>query len=99
MNGTWAAPVAVDGPTCLNCPPNSPAACIAPVAAVSKYGLLTCLGRNATLSVAPCCAPTANAGLTTAAVSPSDATPASTGVHAYLTGNLIFSKTPLASNF
>src|SRR5947209_18551329 len=53
MKGTCAAPVASDGPTCLNCPPSSAAAICPPVAAVSKYGLFTAFGRKATLS-APC---------------------------------------------
>src|ERR1700694_3771819 len=49
MNGTWAAALAVDGPTCLNCPLRSLAASCPPEAAVSKYGLLTCLGTNTML--------------------------------------------------
>src|SRR5947209_9782240 len=53
MKGTCAAPVASEGPTCLNCPPSSAAAICPPVAAVSKYGLFTAFGRKATLS-APC---------------------------------------------
>src|SRR5919197_6519391 len=47
MKGTCWAALASDGPTCLNFPPRSVAACWAPLAAVSKYGLLTALGRNA----------------------------------------------------
>src|SRR5712671_2307576 len=49
MNGTCAAALAEDGPTCLNCPLRSLAACCPPEAAVSKYGLLTCLGTNTML--------------------------------------------------
>src|SRR5437868_10478927 len=53
MNGTCAAALAEDGPTCLNCPFRSLAACCPPVAAVSKYGLLTCLGTNTMLRLLP----------------------------------------------
>src|SRR5947209_19439182 len=53
MNGTCAAALAEDGPTCLNCPLRSLAACCPPEAAVSKYGLLICLGRNTTLRLLP----------------------------------------------
>src|SRR5205823_1643257 len=50
---TWSDALAVDGPTCLNDPFSAVAACFAPLAAVSKYGLLMALGRNAILSVFP----------------------------------------------
>src|SRR5579859_5668534 len=49
MNGTWAAAFAEDGPTCLNCPLRAVAASLPPEAAVSKYGLLICLGTNTML--------------------------------------------------
>src|SRR6187397_609860 len=49
MNGTWAGAEASDGPTCLNLPPSAAAAFLPPLAAVSKYGLLTAFGRKATL--------------------------------------------------
>ena len=49
MNGICAAPVASDGPTCLNCPLNAVAASWPPDAATSKYGLLTAFGRKAML--------------------------------------------------
>src|SRR5207247_11387908 len=50
---TWSDALAVDGPTCLNDPFSAVAACIAPLAAVSKYGLLMALGRNTILSLLP----------------------------------------------
>src|SRR5205823_13347964 len=50
---TWSDALAVDGPTCLNDPFSAVAACFAPLAAVSKYGLLMALGRNTILSVFP----------------------------------------------
>src|ERR1700674_1914207 len=51
MKGTWAAPVASEGPTCLNVPLSAVAASCPPDAATSKYGLLTAFGRKAMLSV------------------------------------------------
>src|SRR5438105_10367577 len=53
MNGTWAAALAEDGPTCLNCPLSSLEASWPPEAAVSKYGLLICLGTNTMLRLLP----------------------------------------------
>src|SRR5947209_7851038 len=53
INGTCAAALAEDGPTCLNCPLRSFAAFCPPEAAVSKYGLLICLGRNTMLRLLP----------------------------------------------
>src|SRR5579875_3241644 len=53
MNVTWSAALAVDGPTCLKEPFSSLAACCAPLAAVSKYGLLMALGRNTMLRFLP----------------------------------------------
>src|SRR6266550_3249353 len=50
MNGTCAAAFAEDGPTCWNCPFRAVAASLPPEAAVSKYGLLICLGRKAIVS-------------------------------------------------
>src|SRR5712692_4935430 len=49
MKGTCAAALAEDGPTCLNCPLRVVAASCPPLAAVSKYGLLICLGTNTIL--------------------------------------------------
>src|SRR5438105_7763563 len=57
MKGICAAPVASDGPTCLNCPLSAEAASWPPDAATSKYGLFTAFGRNAMLSVAAGLAP------------------------------------------
>src|SRR2546429_11224 len=74
MNGTCAAPVASDGPTCLNWPPSSAAAFFAPFAAVSKYGLLTAFGKKATFS-APCATPVD--GMNALAASPNDMATAS----------------------
>src|SRR5437588_8160864 len=51
MNGICAAPVASEGPTCLNCPLSAVAASWPPDAATSKYGLLTAFGRKAMLRV------------------------------------------------
>src|SRR5712691_7252226 len=53
MNGTCAAALAEDGPTCLNGPLRSLAASCPPDAAVSKYGLLICLGKNTMLRLLP----------------------------------------------
>src|SRR5436305_15304757 len=53
MNDTCAAALAADGPTCLNCPLRSLAACCPPEAAVSKYELLTCFGTNTMLRLLP----------------------------------------------
>src|SRR5579884_3823848 len=53
INGTCAAALAEDGPTCLNCPFRSFAAFCPPAAAVSKYGLLICLGKNTMLRLLP----------------------------------------------
>src|SRR5260370_7169564 len=53
MNGTLAAALAEDGPTCLNCPLRAVAASCPPEAAVSKYGLLIALGRNTMLRLLP----------------------------------------------
>src|SRR5579859_3502984 len=53
MNGTWAAALAEDGPTCWNFPLRAVAASLPPEAAVSKYGLLICLGRNTILRLPP----------------------------------------------
>src|SRR6516162_7271205 len=50
MKGTCAAAFAEDGPTCWNCPLRAVAASLPPEAAVSKYGLLICLGRKAIVS-------------------------------------------------
>src|SRR5579885_762156 len=52
IKGICAAALALDGPTCWNFPFRSFAASWPPEAAVVKYGLLTCLGRNAILSEA-----------------------------------------------
>src|SRR5437016_3974222 len=51
MYGTWAAPLASDGPTCLKVPPSVLAASWPPEAATSKYALFTCFGRKAMLSL------------------------------------------------
>src|SRR5438874_9992874 len=53
MKGTCAAALAEDGPTCLNCPLRDVAASLPPEAAVSKYGLLICLGTNTMLRLLP----------------------------------------------
>src|SRR5579859_547596 len=53
MNGTCAAALAEDGPTCLNCPLREVAASWPPLAAVSKYGLLICLGTKTMLRLPP----------------------------------------------
>src|ERR1051326_1033731 len=53
MEGPCAAAFAEDGPTCLNCPLRALAASLPPEAAVSKYGLLICLGRNTMLRLPP----------------------------------------------
>src|SRR6266481_9818491 len=53
MNGTCAAAFAEDGPTCWNFPLRAVAASLPPEAAVSKYGLLICLGRNTMLRLLP----------------------------------------------
>src|SRR5216683_7729434 len=50
INGTWAAALALVGPTCLKLPFESLAAFCPPVAAVSKYGLLIALGKKAMFS-------------------------------------------------
>src|SRR5258708_11764531 len=50
---TCSDALALDGPTCLNDPFNVLAACIPPLAAVSKYGLLMDLGRNTILRLLP----------------------------------------------
>src|SRR5213592_3437051 len=50
MYGTCAEASAVDGPTSLADEPSFLIASTPPLSAIVKYGLFTCLGRNAILS-------------------------------------------------
>src|SRR5881628_1889525 len=51
MYDTWDDAVASDGPTRLNVSPSDVTACLPPLSDTVKYGLLTCLGRNAIVSL------------------------------------------------
>src|SRR5262245_7022025 len=63
MNGIWAAGFESVAPICLNWPPSSVAAFCAPVAAASKYGLLTAFGMKTMLRLALADAPALAAAL------------------------------------
>src|SRR3954453_6986002 len=47
MYGTWAVGEVSDGPTRLNFAPRPSTAVLPPLSEIVKYGLLSCLGRNA----------------------------------------------------
>src|SRR3954452_4772657 len=49
MYGTCAVGDVSDGPTRLNCAPRPSTAVLPPLSEIVKYGLLRCLGRNATV--------------------------------------------------